>query len=395
MFRRLRRLLPTGRSLLRIAVIIAITFPLWWKLGSLVPGFSRPEVSAASQSSSVSAITTNPLYTPHKLLSLTFNKLLPGVDAAPRLPSILFSIIILVSLYYILQRWFGRTIAALAGLIAATTPWLVLASRSVTPEIMLALPLTIGAILLGLQRAHRFKTILSLGLGVVAAACIYSPGGIWVVALLLILYRKIIRSSAQEIGKWKSFGIIALALILIAPLIWKMAGDLTLARSVLAIPQNIPAPMELIKNFGWQLLSLVWKTPYHLDWTLGRLPMLSIIQVILLVFGTYAMYTLAKPKAQLLLGLAFIGLVLGSFNYNFSFTLTTLTPLFILMAAGLRYLYFQWRGVFPNNPIPKFLAMIIIISLSGLQVLYGLRFSLIAWPHQPATTSAYHATIKE
>ncbi len=395
MFKRLRRHLPTGRSVLRIAVIIAITFPLWWKLGSLVPGFSQPEVSAASQSSSLSAITNNPLYAPHKLLSLASNKLLPGVDAAPRLPSILFSFIILISLYYILQRWFGRTIAALAGLIAATTPWLVLASRSVTPEIMLALPLAIGAILLGLQRAQRFKTILSLGLGIVAAACIYSPGGIWLVAVLLILYRKIIKSSAQDIGKWRSFGIIAATLVLLAPLIWKMASDLNLARNVLAIPQNIPAPMELIKNFGWQLLALAWKTPYHLDWTLGRLPILSVIQVVLLVFGTYAMYTLAKPKAQILLGLAFIGLVLGSFNHNFSFALVTLAPLFILMAAGLRYLYFQWRGVFPKNPIPKFLAMMIIVSLSGLQVLYGLRFSLIAWPHQPATASAYHATIKE
>jgi hypothetical protein len=66
-----------------------------------------------------------------------------------------------------------------------------------------------------------------------------------------------------------------------------------------------------------------------------------------------------------------------------------LPALAILSAAGLRYLYIEWRSIFPRNPLPLSFALVIISLLVGLQVAYGLRYSLVAWPHLAATKQLY------
>ena len=106
------------------------------------------------------------------------------------------------------------------------------------------------------------------------------------------------------------------------------------------------------------------------------------------------MYSLARPKAQLLVAILGIGLFIEALNSNTAMFLLAMPALFVLLAAGLRYLYFEWHGVFPFNPIPRIIALLLISLVVGIHIVYGVRYSLIAWPGSSDTLSSYRATIE-
>lgn len=59
------------------------------------------------------------------------------------------------------------------------------------------------------------------------------------------------------------------------------------------------------------------------------------------------------------------------------------------MAAGLRYLYIEWRHVFPLNPFAHSMALGLISLVVAASLLYGARYSLTAWPHSAEAKSSY------
>ncbi len=377
-----------------IFLIAAMVGFFGWHINSLTPGLSSAETNAVASSQSMGQITTNSSYAPHKLLQLVAWHLKPGNIVFMRLPSILIALICLASLYYILQRWFGKTIGVLATFMAAATPWYAIMGRLAAPDIMLATPLAVGASILLLQKAKQHKFAAFILFIVALSISLYAPGVIWFMILALILRGRAFKRSLEGLSKSRIAAGILLLLILLSPLIVASVGDMATTKTILGLPSHWPQPLGFIKSLAWGVLALVWRTPYHSSWMLGRLPGLDIIQIALAVFGTYAMYQLARPKAQLLLVYLGFGLVLEALNSNLNLELLLLPAIFVLVGAGLRYLYFEWHGVFPHNPIPKFLALALIGLLTATQLLYGARYTLEAWPHSNDTHSDYRATIK-
>lgn len=144
-----------------------------------------------------------------------------------------------------------------------------------------------------------------------------------------------------------------------------------------------------MKSIGWSALALVWRVRTHNPLIIGRLPLLDIIQIALIVFGTYAMWTKARREMASLLTLIVVAIIFAGFNSNFLLLTLCLPALTTLIGAGLRYLYIEWRSVFPRNPLPLSFALILMACLVGLQVLYGLKYSLVVWPHTPSTKQLY------
>lgn len=374
-------------------LIAAVLLFMTWHLGTLVPGLSNSETEAANSSSSLTTIYNNPVNAPHKLLQLGAQTVAPGSAAGLRTPSLIFGSIFLFSLYYILQKWFGKAFGVTATLMTATTPLVAITARSATPDILIMWPLVVGTLFLILQKATGHKSILLYLFGLSVAISLYVPGAVLIILLSALLGYKTLGKAVSGVSKWNIAGAIFSLFIVVAPLIKQVVENPVFLKTILAIPEQWPSVLGVFKSIVWGVLALVWRSPYHSDWQLGRLPTLDIIQVVLVLFGIYAMYTLAKPKARLLLAVFALGLVVQALNQNLSLALLLLPSLLILMAAGLRYLYFEWKSVFPHNPIPRFIAVIFIGLIAGTHILYGVRYTLEAWPSSRITQAVYSDTI--
>lgn len=371
-------------SLLLGGLIFTLFF---WNLSALTKGLSPAEMSARSASSSVHIILNNPVYAPHKVLQYATSHIFTSSSLALRSVSSTLAIIFLVCFFMLVKSWFGKLIGFIAVLLLAATPWVVLLARSGGPEILLIAPVAVLASYYWLVRSKSRPAWLAL----IVSGCLvtYLPGGIWLILLGVIAARNSLIQSTGRIGFWeKIIGVMALTIIL-APLVYGSLRNPSALKPLLLVPADWPSITESIKSTGWSFLSLFWRTPQHADFTIGRLPMLDGAQIVLSLFGGFALLKLARSKLYLLLGIVLFGVIAAGINRNLALLTFVLPPIALTVAGGLRYLYIQWRGVFPKNPLPKYFALTLIALLTSVHLFYGLRYSLIAWPNSAATRSTY------
>jgi hypothetical protein len=101
------------------------------------------------------------------------------------------------------------------------------------------------------------------------------------------------------------------------------------------------------------------------------------------------MFSVAKKKLLGLVLAVLFAVAVAGLNNRLTLLFLGLPALGILIAAGLRYLYIEWKGVFPHNPIPKSLALTLMTLLVGIQLVYSLTYTLAAWPQAPSTKINY------
>lgn len=390
MFGWLRQKSNLNRAWLGLLVlfILALIFTLYfWRLGTLTKGLSPAETAARQSSLSLKTIVDSPIYGPHKLLQYAFQKISGHGALQLRLTSVFFGLFFLVCFYLLVKNWFGRMIGLFAALFLAATPWFVLLSRDATPQILLLLPLSVIGFYYWLVRSK--SSIAWLALAMSSAALIYLPGGPYLLLIGLVAARKNLLPAIGQLRIWpKVIGALAPAVIL-APLIYAVAKNPALLKPLVLVPAQWPGILTFLKSIAWGGLSFFWRLPLHLDTTIGKLPILNGAQVVLALFGGFALLRLARQKLFVLLGLAASALLFSAITQDYLLLPLALPTVAVLGAAGLRYLYLQWRGVFPKNPLPNYLALGLISLLLGLHILYGIRYALHAWPNTPATRATY------
>lgn len=380
------------RDFLRLAIIILLIFStiftlFFWQLGSLTPAYSPSEKDALSNSNSLSKIVSDPNFAPHKLLQNAFGYL-GDSSAWTRLPSVLMALIFLGSFYAILRRWFGKMVAVLSTLMFATLPWMILISRSATPDVMYLSSLVLIAGIVWLPTTERKKLAL-FGISLAAIVTAYTPGLVWFLIPAAYLWRNKIKEGTQDVGKLAVAGSSLLLLLGLSPLAWAGAQNPEVLKSTLLIPTEFSTLIEILRATAWSMLSFIWTTRESHPMLLGTLPLLSISVVALSVFGFYIMWKRARIEIIGLWVLLFIAILGYGLNQNLAI-LTIAFPVFgILTAAGLRFLYAEWRSIFPVNPIPKSLAIFLVVGLVAVNVMYGTRYALAAWPNNQATKSTY------
>ena len=384
----------TGDLLRKLAIPGLVALSLLslygWGLGTIPAGMSRAEVSARQNSSSVNKILENPIYAPHKAVQYTLQKTGYHVVLASRLASVIWGLIILFCIYIVLKLWFGNLISSLGIILLASWPWFILLARSATPEIILMMPVVIVAVFLWLQTTTRHQLGAAIVLSLVVGISLYVPGMLWLLIAGLILYghraRRLI-AKAGKVALVSSFGVIILLLV---PLVVATVRDWTIIKSLLLIPEQLPLGIEFLKSTAWSALGVVWQTRDHLPLILGRLPILNATGVILMVIGGFWLLgELRRRRSYLLLVWLGVSVLLAGFNNNLVYISLGLPALGLIIVGGLHYLYREWSAIFPHNPFARVLATGLIIMLVGINFIFGLRYSLLAWPHSPETKSTY------
>jgi 4-amino-4-deoxy-L-arabinose transferase-like glycosyltransferase len=372
-----------GYLIIALATVFVLFF---WHLAALAPRLSLGETIYKQSVQSLSGIMDNPIYLPHKLLSFLLIKIGNG-STSIRLASVIMSLIFIASFYIVCRRWFGQFIALATTILFTSIPWIILYSRSGTPEIMLLSPLVLLAAFLWFSKTDK-KTIAFFLLILLTGVLLYVPGMIWFVVVAGAFLQGKVSESSQELSKKIICAGGVLLVLLLVPLALAISKNTAVLKSILLIPTSFHGAKETVSSISWSIGSLVWKTRQHSYLSVGRLSILNATNMILALFGIYIMWTKARREFYALIFLFIFGIVASGLNENVAFLILSLPSIGILMAAGLRYLYGEWRTVFPLNPLPKTLALALICSLVLLNLYVGIRYSLITWPHSlPAASS--------
>jgi 4-amino-4-deoxy-L-arabinose transferase-like glycosyltransferase len=298
-------------------------------------------------------------------------------------------LVFIACVYLLLREWFKGFIGTIGTLLFASLPWVIILGRNATPDVMLLAPAAIIATYTWLKRTERWHNLAWLTLTAVTAAAVYTPGIIWFALISLIVgHRQLIKSIKKTNKALVALGII-MFLLLLTPLVLSAVKDSSILKDLALVPNMWPNAIDLAKSFCWSILSFVWQTPQHIPYIIDRLPILDLAQITLSIVGIYAMWSKARRTMTGLLGLTFIGVALATINKNIIPLTLTFPAIAVFVAAGLRYLYVKWFRVFPKNPLPRTLAIVLISMLVLSQVAYGIRYALIAWPHTMDTRKVY------
>ncbi len=381
--------LKTGsRRVFLILTVLLISLLVIYRLESSPKAASQKERQYVTSASSLKAVYDNPIDAPHKLLVLAANKVFNPRLFYLRSVSIVIALAVSICFYLLCRHWFGTTIALMSSVVFLISPFVLAPARAITPEILRFSPLIILAIYYWHLRT-RHKDMAWIGLLLAAGTALYIPGMFWWIAGAMLICRKQLLTTAGKISQpAAAAGLLTLALSIV-PIVLALVRDWRFLYQYLLIPHSLPQPIEFLKHLAWMVLSLFFRTPYHEPILIGRLPLLSVMQLALVVFGSYALYSAARQKALWLSASLILGILLAALNNDIKLLFFSLPALGIFMAAGLRYLYIEWRSVFPKNPIPKGLAIAMLAAVVAIQGLYGLTYSLIAWPAAEPTKQAY------
>jgi hypothetical protein len=155
------------------------------------------------------------------------------------------------------------------------------------------------------------------------------------------------------------------------------------------VPAHLPDPVRILKNIAWMVLALFIKTPHNSPFLIGRLPVLSITADALLVFGGFALWSAARLKLAAYAAAVAYAVILAAINDNVNILAFAVPILAVIMTAGLRYLYIEWRKIFPRNPLAKNLALTLMWLIVLVQLIFGLKYAVSAWPSTTDTRTAY------
>jgi hypothetical protein len=360
-----------------LCLIFSLTL-FFWRLASSPSHLSGGEL-AAKKASNLTALGNNIFFAPWRLVNDLALHLKHDSIFLQRSVSVMFGLICLVAFFYCLRTWLGSMIAAITSLFLLTTPLFLLASRSASPRIMYFWPIVLIAAYLIYWRSDRVN-LNALSLVLVSATSLYVPGLIWLLLVLALFKWQRLREAAGDLSRKNLVIFGAVFLLAISPLILSLVIHPGLLRSYFLIPSHFASVINILKDWGWAFLSLFIKSKQHQELSLGRSAILDIAQIGLILFGSYALVIkLRQPLYLIIAGLVLITFLAG-LSGNYYFLASLVVPLLVLAGFGLRFLYLEWLHTFPKNPLPRYFAYGLMITLVLIHLLYGIRYSLIAWP---------------
>lgn len=370
--------------LIALASVIVLGGLMLFRLGSLTPQLSLPEVIAHKATSSLSLIASNPLNLPYKALSFSVNYFIHPNAWSLRIVSVIFASITVLLFYYVVSRWYSRFNAILGTLLFACSAWFLHYARLATPDITLTLLIASLAYGLWIRKTKHSALVGILGI-ILAAALIYTPGLIWFAVIGGLWQSKHIREHIKEI-KLAIPLIIILAAASLAPLAIGIAQHPSLARSLVGLPANHwPTVIDFVKHTLNVPVQIFLRGPLEPVIWLGRLPLLDIFTASMCILGAYTYYQRRKlDTAKFVFGVLIIGSLL--IGLSGSVSMIILTPfIYLLAAAGIDYLLTQWQSVFPRNPLARTIGASLLTFVVLLSCFYNLRQYFIAWPGAPVT----------
>jgi len=380
-----RRLI--GWSLL---VIVGIGWLMLYKLGSLTGGLSAGESAAAVAPVGWHGIYHQPLDLPLKLVRSVVFALFPNHgQTLTRLPNALFGSLAIISFAWLVWLWHGTRTTILAGLLFASSAWVLHASRLASFDVLYLWATPTLLLLHVLLSRYSQKASIWYGSLLIWGMMLYVPGLVWLVAIEAWLQRAALKTAWQHFELWWQRLLYVLAGLVWLPLLvygLTRHGNLI---NWLGLPSHWGSPVHLLKQFVAVPIHLFIRGPQYPDIWLGRAPVLDIFTLMACLAGIYFYVThLKASRSRLLASFTLAGFILVGLGGPVGLSL--LVPLLYVGAAtGITYLLREWLSIFPNNPLARGLGLGLVALAVSLSCVYNLRAYFVAWPHNRATGSVF------
>lgn len=306
-----------------------------------------------------------------------------------KLPSLILGLLSAVGLIMLLRRWFKPNIAVLASLIAVSTGQFLFISQLGTASILYIF-WPIALLLLGTQvtRGKKFRLLWKTLFAITAALSLYTPLSIYplIAIVLAIMLHPHLRAAVRKLKKIRLAFVIALFLVLIAPLVYLIGFvNPDLGLTLLGfVPQSWPP--DLLANFFTLLKQ------YFLFWdpsiTTVLTPVFGLGTALLILLGFYRLI-LTRETTRSYLIIIWIVCLTPILLINPAFTSVTFVPSILMLAAGLMSLIGYWYRLFPLNPYARITGLIPIILLVATLIVTGLVRYVYGYHYSPSVAGLY------
>lgn len=390
--RKLRKYLRNNsRAAILAAVAIAgLSFLLLYKLRTLSGGLSRNEVDATNVAVGWHGIYDQPLYLPLKLARSIIFFLDPSHgDLLSRLPNVIFGGMAILTFGWLIRLWHGTRTAIFAGLLFATSAWVLHVSRLASFDVLYLW--TIPTLLLTHVQMHRnhSKAVIFYGSMLIWGLLLYIPGVVWLVLANILLQRRAIAAGWQHFSKLWQRSLYVLAGIGWLPLLIVGLTRVGNLRTWLGIPDTIGDPSQLLKQFVGVFVHILLRGPQYPELWLNRAPLLDIFTLTMALLGIYFYGRHIQVARARVLGIFFaIGIILVALDGPVGISLV-IPLLYIAAATGITYFLHDWMRVFPINPFARGLGVGLIVVAVALACAYNTRAYFVAWPHNQITQALF------
>jgi hypothetical protein len=369
-----------------VGLFIILGTALYWRLGTLVPGYSPNEAGNYLLSTNLKALLDNPLNAPFVIAVKAVNYLIKDGLLATRLVAVGCGLAVLGTFAALLRYWHDNTTAIIGTLLFGLSAWFLHVARLGTPEILLFGVFLLAAAGFWLRHTNHWLALSVCFL--LVAGLLYVPGMVWFIILGLIWQWKTIDAVFKKHLAAVSIAGLGLLAALV-PLVWAFYKHHALIKPWLGLPETWPGIMQIGEN--------ILKIPYHLfihneanpEMWLGTAPILDVFSLSMFGLGVYLYLRfgkLVRTRLFILIGAVMSGLMaVGS-----SMTFTVIMPfVYLVVAGGVAYLMGQWFKVFPRNPIARTIGW----SCIGIVVALACSFHLVhyfkGWPNVKATHDTF------
>ena len=355
--------------------------------GLYVPGgISVEEMAATVRSDNLSlsniqsmSITSLPYY----LLQAVVIHFFGISEFTIKIPSLIIALFAAVGLILLLRRWFPANIAVLASLIAVTTGQFLFIAQSGTPSILYVfwpiLLLTLGT---QVTRAKRGRLFWKLSFAAAAALSLYTPLSIYsllAIAIAVAIHPHL-RNIIRRLSPLKVGLSLALAAIIIAPLVYLIAINPPLGLRLLGIPTVWPPDIAANAITMLKQFFLFWEP----STTTLMTPVFGFGSVLIIGLGIYRLF-LTRDTTRSYLIIIWMLCLVPILLLNPLFTSVTFIPSVLLLAAGLTSLITYWYRLFPLNPYARVAGLVPIVILVITLIGSGLDRYVYGYHYAPTT----------
>lgn len=377
-----------------IAHIVLIALALlahFWRLGDLLPGLSFFEADYLSKLD-FGSLLQDPLYWPHKLLTLAVVANWSVSIFNLRLVTVIFALLAVTAFYFLLKdRFRGRVAIITVGLLLSSSWWLSYA-RLARPEILI--PLFVFLVMLLGKKAYEtsqwyWLILFTITIGI----AMYIPSLPYVLLIGALVTRSLIKQTWRGLKAPLKITMVVLMVIITVPLLVAIGRDLALLRELFLLPSSWPNPLDVGRAVVSNLAEIFWSREVFWPLGLGNLPHLDLFTAVMVALGLYHLdHEISRSLAQfVLVGLSGL-LILVSLDSGPTDSIVLLPLLYTLIAAGIVMLLAQWYEIFPRNPIARLTAFIPTAFLLVCVVWYHQQRYFVAWPQTPEVVAEFPAT---
>ncbi len=370
---------------------IVLSLLLWFRLGDQTFGnAAQIEVSSRQAALNWHTILANPLNAPYAIVQRLV--LMTGHDGivAMRAVSTLFAIATIGLFYLVARQWHNIRVAILATWLFISSAWFLHSARLATPEIIWLTGI-LGLVLLFSPRRERKHNWIALPTLLASlSVLLYIPGMVWLVILSLVLRRDNLRtywrSTPQTLLRTAS---ILLGLGLLIPLVRALVLTPKLLLPWLGFTDPIATPLVMLKHFLTVPKQLFINGPFDPVHWLGRVPLLSVFEIVMFLLGTYFYVRhIRSARSQFIIILSVAAWILIGVGGLVSLSLIVPT-IYLVLTMGIAYMLHEWFKVFPNNPIARSFGVMVVATAILLTSVYQTRSYFVAWRYSPDTATVF------